>query len=152
MHPLSTSKEEAILRIKHLLSRLSRRHPLHNGSASYVNILGDRRYEEARHRNQHVRLLPLPWVGNISRGTTQNLCRTNFSGVNKTKAQLKIGKVTESIQPLQNSKNFAAFIIQCRYFRQCMDDRGYLTSHDEAEKDYKEASSSSRKLKPSSWT
>ena len=44
-----------------------------------------------------------------------NISAEQISQDNKTKAQLKIGKVTEIIQPLQHSKNFAVFIVQRRY-------------------------------------
>ena len=48
--------------------------------------------------------------------------------------------MTLTIQPLQSGSNFAAFIVQRGYFHQCMGECEYEASHDDSEKDYKDAS------------
>ena len=48
--------------------------------------------------------------------------------------------MTQYIQPLQNSNHFAAFMVQRGYFHQCMEECEYEASHDDSEKEYKDAS------------
>ena len=59
---------------------------------------------------------------------------------NKTKTQIKVGRMTHNVQPLQNSNNYAAFIVQRGHFHQCMEECKYEESHADEEQNYKEAS------------
>ena len=56
-------------------------------------------------------------------------------------SSIKVGRgMSQYIQPLENSNNYAAFMVQRGHFHQTMVACEYETSHADSERDYKEAS------------